>query len=206
MLDTQLQTKLAKCCADAAFGYATATAAANVAALGQVFDFWAGVARSMSPQPEPKSWYRHPDAPSTAAPAWPMWWGMPFAAAGAASAPMTPGPFGFAAIPSPAAAAKAWFDMFPLKGSPACWPMAYTMMTMGVPRTVAWPTAEANVAVIEATETARQQIKKSFASYRSTGGHATAQIAFPGQLMLAAAGAPLAAQALWPWLSGTGTG
>lgn len=203
MLDTQLQSKFMKCCADAAFGYANATAAANVAAVGQMFDFWASMARSMSPEPEPKSWYRHPDGRSETAPAWPMWWGMPFAPA--ANGARTGTPFGFAAMPTPAAAAKAWFDMFPLKGSPACWPMAYSMMSIGVPRAVAYPTAEANVAVIEAAETAKQQMTKSFASYRSSGGHATAQIVFADQLVLAAAATPLAMQFLWPWLSTTGT-
>ena len=50
--------------------------------------------------------------------------------------------------------------------------MAFMMVSSGVPHTVAWPTAEANAAVLDAADAATQSIKKAFASYHTEGGHA----------------------------------
>src|SRR5690606_4215509 len=41
-----------------------------------------------------------------------------------------------------------WMAMFPFAKQSAAWPMAFVMMSSGVPHAVAWPTAEANVAVL----------------------------------------------------------
>ena len=81
----------------------------------------------------------------------------------------------------------AWFSMFPFSAQPAAWPMAFMMMSSGVPHSVAWPTAEANAAVMDAADAATQSIKQVLASYRTDGGHGTSQ-GWPheGMLTLAA--------------------
>jgi hypothetical protein len=89
--------------------------------------------------------------------------------------------------------------MFPLGTQPMAWPMAYSMMAVGVPRSVAWPTAEANAAALDAAETATRSINNAFSSYRSTGGHALAQIAYAREMLNAFV--PLAfGAALWPMI------
>ena len=60
----------------------------------------------------------------------------------------------------------------PFARHPAAWPMAYVMMSSGVPHAVAWPTAEANAAVLDAANAATRSIKKVFTSYQAEGGHA----------------------------------
>jgi hypothetical protein len=72
-------------------------------------------------------------------------------------------------------------------------------MTAGVPREVAWPTAEANVAAIDAAEAATDAINTVFASYRSESGYAMAQVIGPRQLMAAIMVAPFGAGLAFPW-------
>jgi hypothetical protein len=77
---------------------------------------------------------------------------------------------------------RAWWGMFPLEGNPASWPMAYAMMTAGVPRAVALPAAEANMAAMDAAEVATTSMDRVFSSYRSESGFAMAQIISPKNL------------------------
>ncbi len=75
---------------------------------------------------------------------------------------------------------SAWLGMFPCYAAPpAAWPMAFMMMASGVPRSVAWPTAEANIAVMEAADVAAVSVQKVLASYRSDGGHAVTRQSWP---------------------------
>jgi hypothetical protein len=78
----------------------------------------------------------------------------------------------------------AWLTTLPFASAPASWPMALMMMSSGVPHTVAWPTAEANAAVLDAADAATQSIKKVFASYHSEGGHASSHGTWPPTDML----------------------
>lgn len=90
-------------------------------------------------------------------------------------------------IAGPANPMTAWLTMFPFAapfGAPfaapaAAWPMAMVMMSSGVPHAIAWPTAEANVAVLDAAEVARRSMKAAFASYQSEGGHAAGGNTWP---------------------------
>lgn len=87
------------------------------------------------------------------------------------------------------AAFAAWFNMFPYAAPSAAWPMAFMMMASGVPRSVAWPTAEANVAAMDAADAAAVSVREAFASYRSDSGYAVAQQSSwpPVQMMMLAA-------------------
>ncbi len=78
----------------------------------------------------------------------------------------------------------AWLTTLPFASAPASWPMAFMMMSSGVPHTVAWPRAEANAAVLDAADAATQSIKKVFASYHTEGGHASSRGTWPPTEML----------------------
>ncbi|MFA5899593.1 MAG: hypothetical protein WC829_10820 [Hyphomicrobium sp.] len=87
-------------------------------------------------------------------------------------------------VATPANPMTAWLTMFPFAAPTQAWPMAFMMMSSGVPHAIAWPTAEANVAVLDAADVARRSIKQAFASYQSEGGHATSANAWPHMDML----------------------
>jgi hypothetical protein len=92
------------------------------------------------------------------------------------------------------AAFSAWLNMFPYAAAtpPAAWPMAFMMMASGVPRSVAFPTAEANVAVMDAADAAAVSVQRVMSSYRSDGGHAVARQSWPPtQFMMLAMLVPL---------------
>lgn len=76
---------------------------------------------------------------------------------------------------TPAGAFAAYAGLVPLRGSYAAWPVAKTMIDAGVPRSVAWPAAEANAAALEATDAAVvAPLRRVFATAHSTGGYAIA--------------------------------
>jgi hypothetical protein len=202
MLDPELQQRFARHCTDAAFGYSAATTAAYAAMADQVMGFWSAVLQPPAPKREPAAWQwpvplvPSAKAPPTTAPTLfnPFLWALPqpppppppkasslptnpweamsqFAevVSGALTA-MSATPVKPAA--SPAHPMTAWLTTFPFMPPTAAWPMAFMMMSQGVPQAVAWPTAEANAAVIDAAEVARRSIKQAFASYQTEGGHA----------------------------------
>jgi len=211
MLNTELQARFARSCADAAFGYARASTAAYTALANQTLEFWADAARasshgtsqsgaprrvadtrgSASVMPSPFDLW-----PNPALEFWKL--SNPWAA-------MSPWSGASSSMAQHAAFAPiaAWWGMVPLRGTPACWPAAFALMTAGVPSSVAWPTAEANAAAMDAAEVATESLNNAFASYRSTGGHALAQIVSPRKLMAAFWLAPFGASMAFPWPLGT---
>jgi hypothetical protein len=188
MLDTRLQERFTRGCTDAAFGYTAATTAAYAAFADQVFGFWAGVLEpsGRKPAPPPTVWGWPLPAPRqepAALPFFPFAWATP-------QRPSTPAVDPFAGAN---AAFSAWLDMFSYAAAPpAAWPMAFMMMASGVPRSVAFPTAEANVAVMDAADAAAVSVRRVMSSYRSDGGHAVAQQSWPpAHLMMLAMLVPL---------------
>lgn len=190
--DSELSQRFAKSCTTAAFGYARAASAAYTVFATQTIDFWAqsakvGATNDFKPStphlvtgPRP---YRSAVASSTA--------GTPMDFVRMANlwadSPM------FAPI-------RAWWGLFPLEGNPASWPMAYAMMTAGVPRAVALPAAEANMAAMDAADAASTSINRAFSSYQSESGFAVSRILSPkalygGALFLA----PFTASFKLPW-------
>jgi hypothetical protein len=193
--DPELSARFARNCTTAAFGYARAASAAYAALASQTLDFWANAAAPARPRDD----YR-PSAPylvtgpktyrSSVAPA---------------SSPELPPHLDFvrlssAWVSSPMfAPMRAWWGIFPLEGNPASWPMAYAMMTAGVPRAVALPAAEANVAAMEAAEAAQTSIDRVFASYRSESGFAVSQVILPKALISALLLLPFTTTIKTPW-------
>lgn len=188
MGEHHLQERFTRHCTDAAFGYATAATAAYAAFADQVLSFWSQALQPSRREPEQKAFpwgWPVPAAQPAPVPVWNPWaWATPQSFA------MQPFAFGF-----PAAQANpfvAWFNMFPFATMPASWPMANMFIASGVPRSVAWPAAEANVAAMEAVDVATNSVRNAFASYRTDSGHATAQQAWPAaHLMMLAVLAPL---------------
>lgn len=194
MLDTRLQERFARRYTDAAFGYTAATTAAYAAFAEQVFDFWAGVFEPPErreakvpqfnwgwPMPAPKPASRQELAPN---PFLPFTWPVPQSRS--VSVP--------AADPFAGANAMftAWLSMFSYAAPPAAWPMAFTMIASGVPHAVAWPTAEANIAAMDAAEAASASVQKVFSSYHSDGGYAASHRTWaPSQLMMLAMLVPM---------------
>lgn len=188
MLDTHLQDRFTRRCTDAAFGYTAATTAAYAALTEQVFDFWAKVSTPAEPAPRaavqpvwgwPVPAKREP-APT---PLWPFAWMLP---------QTPPAPQSYFAPGGVSSPFDAWFAMFPFAAPSPAWPMAFMMIASGVPRDVAWPTAEANMAAMEAADVAAASVQKVFSGYRTDGGHSVVRQSWPpASVMMLAMLAPL---------------
>ena len=170
--------RIATCCSEAMLGYAEAAQAMWWAAAQEAIDQFSRVVKTVAPDAEakPSSWFNsklngHPyygDAASGGENPALSWFD--------AGAPVAGWPATAMPIVSPF---EVWLNMFPLRGGPAAWPMAFFMLSTGVPKAVAWPTAEANAAMLEAVEVASEQFKSVFANYRTDSGYATARFADP---------------------------
>lgn len=196
-VDPELSRRFAQSCTTAAFGYARAATAAYAALASQTLDFWSQAMK----RPEaddykpaapylvtgPKS-YRPAVTPTLMDAAMPL--DFTRISSAWASSPML-------------APMRAWWSLFPLEGNPASWPMAYAMMTAGVPRAVALPAAEANVAAMDAAEAASASIDRVFASYRTEGGYAVSSFSTSSKTLLQTLFltpmAPFAASVKLPW-------
>lgn len=194
-IQSDLSQRFAKSYATAAFGYARAASAVYAALADQTLDFWSNATRASAPHdrarphlqlvsgPQP---YRSAVTTPVSRSAAPM----PMDIVGMTNA--------WAASPM-FAPVRAWWSLFPLQGNPASWPMAYAMMSAGVPRAVALPTAEANVAALDAADAATTSIDRAFSSYRSESGFAVAQIISPKAWLSALMLAPFTSSFKTPW-------
>ncbi|MGE0022996.1 MAG: hypothetical protein AB7S70_05115 [Hyphomicrobium sp.] len=196
-VQSELSQRFAKSYATAAFGYAQAASAAYAALADQTLDFWSQAARAGSSVDD-----RQPRLQLVTGP---RPYRSAFSATQSAASPASGVDFvriSQAWADSPMfAPVRAWWSMFPLQGNPACWPMAYAMMSAGVPRTVAMPAAEANIAAFDAASVASASIDRAFSAYRSESGFAVSQIvvspksSWIGALFLA----PFATSIKLPW-------
>lgn len=177
-VDTELSRRFATSYATAAFGYARAASAAYATLANQALEFWGGIARPASGWEEPgrakpmqlvtgpRPYRSAVTEPVLAAPP-----------SQAQATDFARNPYGWAAPMF--ASVRAWWDLFPLDGNPASWPMAHAMMTAGVPRTVALPVAEANVAALDAVDAAQTSISRAFSAYSPAGRYAAPQVTMP---------------------------
>jgi hypothetical protein len=196
-VDTELTTRFAKSYTTAAFGYARAASAAYAALADQTLDFWAQAAKTTTATPRRTDEFR-PSAPYLVT--GPRPYRSAFTPAPTPTPPLDLFKISSAWASSPMfAPMRAWWGMFPLEGNPSSWPMAYAMMTAGVPRAVALPTAEANLAAIDAAEAASASIDRAFSTYRSESGFAVAQIVSPKALYSALMLAPFTHSFKLPW-------
>jgi hypothetical protein len=103
----------------------------------------------------------------------------------------------FKGAPSP----FAWWAWSPQSAVPATWPWAYGMIASGIPGSVAWPMAEANVALMDAAKkTAEAAAPVTFPSYQSSGGFASAQVWMGTPLLKSIMAVGPATALFWPLL------
>jgi hypothetical protein len=202
MLSTHEQVEIANRGMDAVFGYALAAINAAFEVNARTLTVWTEVANSLSPKP-PKSeetweWSGAPRRPHSTL----------LAAEQEAVRPSL-NPFAvwsefveasgrawFTGPPSP----FAWWAWAPQSAVPATWPWAYGMISSGVPGSVAWPMAEANVALMDAAQKTAEATCGSFPAYRSDNGFAAAQVWTQPAIVQSIIAAAPAASLLWPWL------
>lgn len=194
-LDGDLSRRFAKSYATAAFGYARAASAAYAALANQTLDFWASrnaALRDLASDDDRPSFVSGPRPYRSA-----------FTPTERDTMPSPAAEFmriSQAWVASPMfAPMRAWWGLFPLEGNPASWPMAHAMMTAGVPRSVALPTAEANLAAMDAAQIATATVDRAFSAYRSESGFAVSQIVAPKALFGAMLLGPFAASFRFPW-------
>ena len=165
---------IAQSCAEAATGYATAATAAYTEMVSKALDFWCTALSGLADKPaqddngkpvqvvptvtaeppfgmcasdwHPMSWFDPRRFESL--------WKLDF---------LTP----------PGHAMLAMANAVPLRGSSACWGMAKVMIDSGVPRSVAWPAAEANAAALKAADTASNGLRTIVAHFHSDSGYAS---------------------------------
>ncbi len=185
--------------ADAAIDCTNAGFAACAAMTAASFECWRRTFDAASLAPAPRSWYRKPAfAPSASARrASSALWPDPWPRAGWSQ--VNPWLFPYAGA-APASLGAAWFAMLPFEGPPASWPLAFAMIANGVPRSVALPMAEANVAAAEAAESATRPWRRALTAYRGDSGYAVSPFVPPSAAMLGALALGLGERA-WPWLS-----
>jgi hypothetical protein len=200
MLTPDKQTEIAKRSMDAAFGYTQAAINAAFEINARAFSVWSQVAQTALPKavPEAGNWewsgapkrphstlltaeqqHRRPRTPFAA-------WSELMQASGRVWFKGAPSPF-------------AWWAWTPQSAVPATWPWAYGMISSGVPDSVAWPMAEANVALIDAATKTAEAARPVFPTYQSANG-------FAGHVWIGSAAAKSimatlpAAAFMWPWL------
>lgn len=197
MMSTQQHVEITKRGMDAAFGYTHAAINASFETTARALAVWTEVARTLAPPAPPREetweWSGAPRRPrstllSEPAKAAPVWPDPPGAFAGLFALNKNPW-FGTEA-PSP----FAWWAWMPQSAVPATWPWAYGYISYGVPGSVAWPMAKANVALLEVAQKTAEATGAPFPAYRSDNGFASAQVWTHAVL------ATPAAALLWPWL------
>ncbi|MEQ1696469.1 MAG: hypothetical protein ABL901_11575 [Hyphomicrobiaceae bacterium] len=165
---------IAQSCAEAATGYAAAATAAYTELASQALDFWctalSGLADPATQETKDKA--ERAAAAAKSEPAFglsaadwnPMSWFDPRRFEGLWN-------LNFHTPPGHAMLAVA--NTVPLRGTSASWGMAKVMIDSGVPRSVAWPAAEANAAALKAADTASNGLRSVVAHFHSDSGYAS---------------------------------
>ena len=169
MFDTDSQVRFNKSCAEAVVNYLNASGHAYQAMTQQMLNMWGqsvdaflDTAQAANGSPAPQRYNAERANPMGAAACMMPWAAVPnnmmnvdpmatFKALGM--------PYGMFSPFAP------WLEMM----KPAqynAWPMAFGMISVGVPEQVAWPTARANLAAIDAFNVAAHSVEKALADYR----------------------------------------
>ena len=205
MMDAASQHRFARGCTEAGFGYATAATAAYTQMAAQALDFWCtalsglhDTAAASAAKPVTRTDPAR-EAPFGLSPAdWsPLSWLDPRRYEAMMSLDTTT---------LPPLAFMAMANTVPLRGSSTSWPFAHAMIESGLPRTVAWPAAEANAAALDAADAASSGFRQVVASFHTESGFASVVHSLTpsiGAMMIAASLAmpPLATAPVWPWLA-----
>jgi hypothetical protein len=185
---TEPSERIARGCTQAAAGYAAAATAAYTAFACSALDFWCTALSGLAETPvsSPTAVQQPVVAPTvTEEPPFgmsladwsPMSWFDPQRYQSLwYLTPMTP----------PAQAAMAMANAVPLRGTSGSWGMARVMIDSGVPRSIAWPAAEANAAALEAADVASNGFRTVLANFHTESGYASiARSMTPSLIVLA---------------------
>lgn len=197
-------SRIARGCNEASIGYAAAATAAYTQMASSVLDFWCTALSGLTEDPADSDAEKAPAsrAVATSEP--------PFGMSMADWSPMSWfDPRRFEAMwrmdptTPPATAMMAMANTVPLRGTSTSWGMAQVMIDSGVPRAIAWPTAEANAAALDAADAASNGFRTVIASYHSDSGYATAARSMTPSLIavalaLGAQVAPVSILTGWP--------
>lgn len=164
---------IAQSCAEAATGYAAAATAAYTEMASQALDFWCTALSGLAEPSAQEDKFRSRTAPAVKSePAF-----------GLSAADWNPmswfDPRRFESLwkldflTPPGHAMLAVANTVPLRGTSASWGMAKVMIDSGVPRSVAWPAAEANAAALKAADTASNGLRNAVANFHTGSGYAS---------------------------------
>lgn len=208
MLDAASQQRFTRGCTEASVGYATAATAAYTQMASEALDFWCTAFSGFSGD-VPAAGSKAPVPPADTAPAAEV----PF---GLSPDDWSPFPWfdprRYEAMMSldtrspPPVAFMAMANAVPLRGSSTAWPFAHAMIESGMPRTVAWPAAEANAAALDAADAASSGFRQIVASFHTESGYASVVRSLTpsiGAMMLTAGmlTSPLGGSLGWPWIA-----
>ncbi len=162
-------------CAEAATGYAAAATAAYTEVASQALDFWCTALSGLGDSPSQDETDKQRERKAAVVTSEP-----PFGMSAADWSPLSwfdPRRFeslwnlNFMTPPGHAMLAVA--NTVPLRGTSASWGMAKVMIDSGVPRSVAWPAAEANAAALHAADTASNGLRSVVANFHTDSGFAS---------------------------------
>ncbi len=169
MFDADSQVRFNKSCAEAVVNYLNASGAAYQAMAQQMLNMWGQSVDTLLETAQPQNGSRFPQPyraeranPIGAAASMMPWAAIPNSMMNAnpmASFNALGTPYGMFSPFAP------WLEMMKPSHYNA-WPMAFGMISVGVPEQVAWPTARANLAAIDAFNVAANSVEKALADYQ----------------------------------------
>ena len=168
--------RISRGCSEAIVGYATAATAAYTQLACHALDFWctalSGLTEELAPvspedaaQPAKAVNYGEPAFGMSAADWNPLSWFDPRRFEGLWRMDHTTPPL---------TAMMNMANSVPLRGASTSWGMAQVMIDSGVPRSIAWPAAEANAAALDAADAASNGFRRVVANFHTDSGYATA--------------------------------
>ncbi len=170
MFDTDSQVRFNKSCAEAVVNYLNASGAAYQALAQQMLNMWGQsldafleTAQASNGSPVRQPYRAERPNPMGAAASMMPWAAVP-------NSMMQVDPMAtFKALGMPYGVFSPfapWLEMMKPSHYNA-WPMAYGMISVGVPEQVAWPTARANLAAIDAFNVAANSVQSALADYQT---------------------------------------
>ncbi|MDZ4843382.1 MAG: hypothetical protein SH859_14750 [Hyphomicrobium aestuarii] len=170
MFDPEMAGRAAHRATESAMAATTSYAEAMTAACSEMMmfglDLWSAALSGFTGDPVPPA--RHAKPTASFGQSHEDWAGLPWLDPNKVSCWMR-----MASPISPLDFLNGWGSGVPLRGTPASWPGAMSMIDAGIPRSVAWPAAEANAAALDAAAAAVEPMRKVFATAHGDSGFAS---------------------------------
>jgi hypothetical protein len=196
-MDSYAQERFVGGCTAAAAGYAAAVTAAYTELAMRGLDFWTTAFSGLTEEPATGS-EPPPVSPPEMEPPFGMslqdWAPFPWLDPRRIHAM-----FSFDLTTPPIVAMMAAANTVPLRGPSQSWPVAQLMIDSGVPRSVAWPAAEASAAALEAADVVTNGFRTILASYHSDSGYAVATRSMTPSVLVSTLLVGIASAPLFGW-------